>query len=103
MPEFAASEVDLVFQHDNAPCHTARSIRTFLQENGLKTLDWPPQSPDLSPIELCWSKFKEILSSAKARTLDALDIVITNAINVISEDDAINWFHHCGLFAESIR
>jgi hypothetical protein len=51
LPEFAASEVDLVFQHDNAPCHTARSIRTFLQEKGLKTLDWPPQSPDLSDVE----------------------------------------------------
>jgi len=54
-------------------------------------------------IELCWSKIKEILRSVKARTLDSLDVAITNAINVISEDDAINWFQHCGLFAESIR
>ena len=58
---------------------------------------------DLSPIELCWSKFKELLRSAKARTLDALDIAITNAINCISDEDALNWFHHCGLFSESIK
>ena len=88
---------------DNLPVHYAGEVKALIESVGGQVKFLPPYSPDLSPIELCWSKFKEILSSAKARTLDALDLVITNAINVISEDDAINWFHHCGLFAESIR
>ena len=52
----------------------------------------PPYSPDLSPIELCWSKLKGILRSAKARTFDALDEAITVAINAITDENAINWF-----------
>jgi CRISPR/Cas system CSM-associated protein Csm2 small subunit len=45
---------------------------------------------------------KEILRSAKARSKEALDLAITDAINAITDDDAINWFNHCGLFFESI-
>jgi transposase len=88
---------------DNLPVHYARQVEDLIESVGAKVKILPPYSPDLSPIELCWSKIKEILRSAKARTLDAFDEAITNAINAISEDDAINWFHHCGLFAESIR
>ncbi|RKY26746.1 MAG: IS630 family transposase, partial [Planctomycetota bacterium] len=32
----------------------------------------PPYSPDLNPIEKMWSKVKELLRSAKARTFEAL-------------------------------
>jgi hypothetical protein len=53
--------------------------------------------------ELCWSKIKEILRSKSARTVDALDAAITTAINEITEENALNWFHHCGLFLEPIR
>ena len=56
----------------------------------------PPYSPDLSPIELCWSKLKEILRSAKARTVDALNEAITIAVNAITDEHALNWFNHCG-------
>jgi transposase len=67
---------------------------------GVKIL--PPYSPDLSPIELCWSKLKEILPSAKTGTFDALDEAITRAVNVITDENALNWFNHCGLFFEPI-
>ena len=88
---------------DNLPVHYASKVEALIESVGANVKFLPPYSPDLSPIELCWSKLKEILRSAKARTLDALNEAITNAIKAISEDDAINWFHHCGLFAESIR
>jgi hypothetical protein len=63
----------------------------------------PPYSPDLSPIELCWSKLKEILRSAKTRTWEALDEAITMAVNLITDENALNWFNHCGLFFEPMR
>ena len=88
---------------DNVPFHHADKIESLIESVGAKVKYLPPYSPDLSPIELCWSKIKEILRSAKARTENALNIAITNAINAISDEDAINWFNHCGLFAESIR
>ena len=63
----------------------------------------PPYSPDLSPIELCWSKLKQILRFTKARTPDALDQAITMAVNAITDENALNWFNHCGLFFEPIK
>ncbi|OHY34437.1 hypothetical protein BCV63_04070 [Cylindrospermopsis raciborskii CS-508] len=58
----------------------------------------PPYSPDLSPIELCWSKLKQFLRSREARTLEALNEAMTSAVNYITAEDALNWFNHCGLF-----
>ena len=39
------------FQQDNAPCHTARSIKQYMEEKRLNLMPWPARSPDLNPIE----------------------------------------------------
>ena len=52
----------------------------------------PPYSPDLNPIEKAWSKFKQLLRSAKARTEKALDQAITEALQEISAENAQAWF-----------
>ena len=40
-----------MFQHDNAPRHRAKIVQQWLHEIEVETLEWPPQSPDLNPIE----------------------------------------------------
>ena len=40
----------MTFQHDNARPHVARVCQDFLANNNIIPLDWPPYSPDLSPI-----------------------------------------------------
>jgi len=83
---------------DNLKVHHADSVRSAIEAVGARVVFLPPYSPDLSPIELCWSKLKQFLRSQAARTYEALDQAMTAAVNYITEDDAIGWFNHCGLF-----
>ncbi|MFM2310976.1 MAG: hypothetical protein RLZZ04_252 [Cyanobacteriota bacterium] len=95
--------VGAIVTMDNLPVHYAEVAKALIESVGAKVKFLPPYSPDLSPIELCWSKLKEILRSAKARTSEALDQAITFAVNAITDENALNWFNHCGLFFEPIR
>ena len=47
---------EMTLQHDNARPHVARVCQDFLANNNIVPLDWPPFSPDLSPIEHLWDK-----------------------------------------------
>ena len=46
----------MTFQHDNACPHVARVCQDSLANNNSVPLDWPPYSPDLSPIEHLWDE-----------------------------------------------
>lgn len=91
--------VGAIIVMDNLPVHHAVVVREAIEAVGAKVVFLPPYSPHLSPIELCWSKLKQLLRSAKARTREALDQALSQIINeCISADDALGWFAHCGLF-----
>jgi transposase len=81
---------------DNLRAHKAVGVQQALARRGARLLYLPPYSPDLSPIEPCWSKVKTALRKAKARTREALDRAITGSLVTVTPSDAHGWFRHCG-------
>jgi transposase len=82
---------------DNLRAHKAVGIQQAMARRGARLLYVPPYSPDLSPIEPCWSTLKTALRKAKVRTHAALDTAITQALTTVTPSDARGWFTHGGL------
>jgi transposase len=92
-PKLRAGDVVIM---DNLSAHKVAGIRNLIETNGARLIYLPPYSPDLNPIEKAWFRFKQFLRSAKARTQQALDLAITDALRTISPENAAAWFRHCG-------
>jgi transposase len=81
---------------DNLAPHKHAVIRQLLEARGAQLEFLPPYSPDLNPIEQCWSKVKQALRAAKARTFPELVEALARALRAVSRQDAAAWFAHCG-------
>jgi transposase len=81
---------------DNLRAHKVVGVPPTIARRGARLLYVPPDSPDLSPIEPCWSKVKTARRQAKARLREALDMAITEALATVTEADAHGWFRHGG-------
>jgi transposase len=86
---------------DNLSVHKVASVRQAIEARGCELLFLPAYSPDYSPIEMAFSKIKEYLRGAQARTQAALDEAISQAITTVTAVDALGWFAHCGYPASS--
>jgi transposase len=81
---------------DNNPIHKLDEIEDAIEAVGAWVLFLPTYSPDLNPIENCWSKVKARLRALKPRTLPALLDALVTAFASITEHDILGWFGHCG-------
>jgi transposase len=86
---------DLVVM-DNLSAHKVAGVRELIAATGAQLLYLPPYSPDFNPIEKAWSKLKQLLRSAKARTAEILEDAVAQVLKTITADNAAAWFRHCG-------
>lgn len=81
---------------DNLSAHTSSRVRTLIEAQGCEVWFLPAYSPDLSPIEEAFAKLKALLRRAEARTREALQAAIAQALDHITAQDAHGFFTHCG-------
>ncbi|KAJ8870976.1 hypothetical protein PR048_027278 [Dryococelus australis] len=64
---------DGIFQHDNTPCHTARSVRVWLEKHRprLQSPSLALNSPDFNPVEDLWDRTTSIVVFAVCLLLHA--------------------------------
>lgn len=74
---------DWYFQQDGATCHTAKSVTKWFKANEINTIEWPPKSPDLSPIENLWAFIDTKINENPPDTLADLEVAIIRIWNEI--------------------
>ena len=84
---------------DNLRAHHADGARAALEARGARLCHLPSYSPDFNPIEHAFSKVKQALRRAQARTDDALRAATWAAFATITPADVAGWFSHCGYVA----
>ena len=100
LEEFEEKYGEYFFQQDNAPIHTSRKTRTFIEETDIILLPWPGQSPDLNPIEHIWDELERNIRSRKEnpKNINELEaflqeswLQISNSIYQKLVDSMENW------------
>lgn len=81
---------------DNLSIHQGPRVRQAIEARGCHLLFLPAYSPDFSPIEEAFSKVKTFLRKQGARSRDALQNAIAQALELVTASDALGWFTHCG-------
>jgi transposase len=89
----------LIFQQDNTRSHVARVCQDFLADHNINPLDWPPHSPDLSPIEHLWDEMDRrvrgrrnapaTLDQIRAALLEEWDNIPMRRINALM--NSMHW------------
>jgi len=100
LPTLVAGQIVVM---DNLSIHKGARVRHLLETHGCQLLFLPAYSPDFSPSEETFSKVKAFLRRLGARTREALQEAIGQALETVSAQDARGWFAHCGYLPSSER
>ncbi|CAN5280909.1 hypothetical protein BH24ACT16_BH24ACT16_00190 [soil metagenome] len=81
---------------DNLGAHRPKRVRELIEGAGCELLYLPAYSPDYNPIEEAFSKIKNLLRKAAARSREALVEAIAQALCAVSPEDALGFFEYAG-------
>src|SRR5215212_11620931 len=85
LPEVQEGQVLIM---EKLPAHKPNRMRELIEERGCELSYLPSYSPDYNPLEEAFSKIKEILRRACARTREALLEALGEGLSAISLWDA---------------
>jgi transposase len=88
-----------VVAFDNLSSHLGPAVFEAIERAGASASPLPPYSPDYTPIEEMFSKFKEFLRRIGARAKEHLDGAIGEGLREVTAQDILGWFRHAGLCA----
>jgi transposase len=92
-PTLSAGETVVM---DNIPVHKVAGVPEAINAKGAGVLYLPAYSPDFNPIEKSFSKIKSILQRIAARTADALQAAVGEALRSFTPGECMNYFAACG-------
>lgn len=81
---------------DNLSCHKTAEVARLITAVGAELRYLPAYSPDLNPIEEMFSKLKEFLRTAAARTVDDLIDAMGDGLRSVTPGNILGWFEHAG-------
>ena len=90
---------DIVSADNNLVAQKVAGIQRAIQAAGATLWYWPPSSPDLNPIELCFAKLKALVRTARCRRSATLWPFLGTCLEHFSPDECRNYFRHCGYSA----
>ena len=93
VPELRPGDVVIM---DNLSSHKRMRCRELIEAKGAKLEFLPPYSPDLNPIEMVFSKIKQLLRTLACRTRTSLWQAMQGVLNEVTPTDSVNCFQHAG-------
>src|SRR5260370_23340108 len=99
VPSLTAGQIVVM---DNLSIHKGAKVRSAIEARGCQLLFLPSYSPDLSPIEEAFSKLKAAFRRVSARTREAIEEAISQALGLTTAQAACRRVPPFGYFpAES--
>lgn len=81
---------------DNLSVHKNADAVALIEAKGASVKFLPPYSPELNPIEMCWSFVKHVLRRLRERTLHGLRRGVWRALMRVTGRHLAAWFQACG-------
>ena len=92
-PTLAPGDVVIL---DNVAFHKSETAEALVRASGAWLLFLPPYSPDLNPIEMAYSKLKQLLRKAAARNFDAICEAAGQICDLFTPNECRNFFKAAG-------
>ena len=68
-----------IYQADNDPKHSAKVVKTFLNDNNIRVMKWPAQSPDLNSVETLWIDVDKYIKEQQPKNIEQLYTCVQGA------------------------